>query len=245
MNGKAIRYLAPVLYGVFMAVAGAIVRQVFQVTYGEPAYLEKVLPFLVVAATGAVLCFRLQRKNLEPTWDNDGKIVLYLLYVLPIIGIILFFWFAKASLSLSFAIPIIASALIGIGEETVMRRTFFVSLLQDMSFGRALLVSSAVFGVLHGLNVFSGMPIPQALTQVGVTFLAGLFIGLMYDYTKSFPLAIIQHALWDYLLLCGVAKDFPIVGIMVVALMVLQAVLTVLLLIRRFRMKPQPTGEAA
>ena len=236
-------YLWPILYGVFMAVAGYIVRRLYHVSYGEAAYIERIFPFLIAAAAGAVLCFLLQRKSLKPVWENDGKFLLYLLYILPIAGGILYFWITKGSISGSFVLLVFAALLIGIGEETVMRRILFIGLLREKSFGRALLISSALFGALHGLNLFSGMPLPQAMLQVGVTFLAGLFLALMYDYTKRFCLVVLAHFLWDYLLLCGAAKEIPAIGILVMGLMALQVVLTIFLLVRKFRKKPLNAGE--
>lgn len=69
-----------------------------------------------------------------------------------------------------------------------MRRVLFVGLLNEKGFWKALFISSIIFGILHGISIFSGMPANQALMQIGMTFMAGLFLGMMYDYTKKFIL---------------------------------------------------------
>lgn len=79
------------------------------------------------------------------------------------------------------------------------------------------------------------MPISQALMQVGMTFMAGLFLGLMYDYTKKIHFVILAHWLWDYLLLSGSAKENKVIALVVVGMIVLQVVLTIILMIRKYR----------
>ncbi len=235
MKNTKILYLFPILYALFITVAGNIVGKIYNITYGEPAFIAKLLPILMLAVLIAGVCFYFQRQNLDIPWTEKGKVLLYLPYIVPLLGSVLYYWSIKGEMSVSFFIPILATFFIGIGEELVSRRVLFIGLLKEYRFAKALLVSSAVFGVLHGLNVFSGMPIKQAFIQVIMTFIAGVFLTLMYDYTKSFYLVAFQHWLWDYLLLSGAAKENQFLALMVIAIVVIQILLVITLLIRKFR----------
>lgn len=228
-------YLWPTLYAIITTVAGHIIRHVYHVKYAEPAYIEKLLPVLIAIVVVASIVFYYRRQTLTLPWEEKGHIGLYLLYTIPLIGIVAYFWSIQEQLSLAFFIPFIATFFVGIGEELVSRRVLFIGLLKERGFRQALLISSAVFGMLHGLNVFSGMPIKQALMQVGITFVAGIFLALMYDYTKNFYLIALQHWLWDYILLSGAPKENHIISLSVVGMMIIQIGLTVVLLIRKRR----------
>lgn len=237
MKNKKTIYLWPIFYALVTSIAGSIIRNVYNLNYAEAEYIEKLLPVLVGLVGFLGICFYLQRKNLEVGWKKNGKIILYLAYILPLGGIIAYYWMTSGNLSVRFFLPFIATFFVGIGEELVSRRILFIGLLKEHTFLKALLISSLVFGLLHGLNVFSGMPINQAIMQVAITFLAGIFLALMYDYTRNFYLVAIQHWLWDYLLLSGAAKVNPLIGLLIMVMMAIQILLTIVLLVRRFKKK--------
>lgn len=235
MKNKTNIYLYPLFYALYMAASGFIITNFFHVNYAEPAYVEKKLPFLVIAASIVSILVWLKKDSLRPKWEKDGKITIYLVYMIPLLIVIVYSLISKGNLSTYFLIPLVTTFFVGLGEELVMRRVLFVGILNEKGFWKALFISSIIFGIVHGINIFSGMPINQALMQIAMTFMAGIFLGLMYDYTKKIHLVILQHWLWDYLMLSGAAKENKVIGLVVIGMIILQVALTILLLIKRNR----------
>ncbi|APG82124.1 CPBP family intramembrane glutamic endopeptidase [Corynebacterium pseudotuberculosis] len=235
MKNKINFYSYPLLYALFMAISGFIISNFFHVNYAEPVYVQKKLPFLIIAALVVSVCVWLKRDSIKPKWEKDGRLALYLVYMIPLFLVIIYFWISKGNFSISFLIPFITTFFVGLGEELVMRRVLFVGLLNEKGFWKALFISSIIFGILHGISIFSGMPVNQALMQIGMTFMAGLFLGMMYEYTKKIHFVILQHWLWDYLILSGVAKENKVIGLVVIGMIILQVVLTIILMIRKYK----------
>lgn len=147
MKNKTNIYLYPLLYALYMLFSGAIVRNLFNVNYAEPIYLQKRLPFLIIAAVIVSICVWLKNDSLKPKWEKDGKITLYLVYMIPLFMAIIYFWIIKGNLSISFLIPFIMTLFVGLCAELVMRRVLFIGLLNEKGFWKALFISSILFGI--------------------------------------------------------------------------------------------------
>ena len=61
----------------------------------------------------------------------------------------------------------------------------------------AILLSSAVFGLLHLVNLFSGAGIGPVILQVGYTFLIGAMCGLVLIRTRSIWWCVLIHFVYD------------------------------------------------
>lgn len=61
----------------------------------------------------------------------------------------------------------------------------------------ALLLSSALFALMHLFNLFFGANWGATALQVGYTFLLGLMFGVTYCRTKNIWLCVAVHALFD------------------------------------------------
>jgi len=86
-------------------------------------------------------------------------------------------------------------------EELVFRGIIFTLLLVTFKKEKhrviyAVLLSSAMFGIVHLLNLFS-MPAPAVLMQVGYTFLLGMLWAIIFYFTKSLVPVIVAHALFN------------------------------------------------
>lgn len=75
----------------------------------------------------------------------------------------------------------------------------------------ATFTSSAVFGLVHLLNLFGGASVGETILQVGYSFLVGAMCALSVALTKSIYSAILIHAVYDVGgLLCS--KDLNMVS---------------------------------
>ena len=62
----------------------------------------------------------------------------------------------------------------------------------------SVLLTSALFAVMHLINLFFGAGIGETMLQVGYTFLIGCMLAVMLLKTKNIWLCIITHALFDF-----------------------------------------------
>jgi len=82
---------------------------------------------------------------------------------------------------------------VAIAEEVVVRGYVLHTLMSGMNKYAALFLSSILFSLLHLANPNS--------TMVGFLnlFLAGMFLGIVYTYTKNLWFAITAHFFWNYM----------------------------------------------
>ena len=95
--------------------------------------------------------------------------------------------------------------LIGLFEELTFRGVLLPMLLQKRrSSSREIFwvtaVSSAVFGLIHLINLAEGAGVGATLLQVGYSFLIGGMCAIVLLKTGSLPLCILIHAAYDF---CG------------------------------------------
>ncbi|GBF75633.1 CPBP family intramembrane metalloprotease [Paenibacillus sp. 598K] len=88
--------------------------------------------------------------------------------------------------------------LVGFVEETLYRGIILRLLLPK---GRllAILVSSGLFGVTHLLNAVGGQSLLDTLLQVVYAFLIGLVLALLVLKHRALPLAILFHAVHNFI----------------------------------------------
>lgn len=88
----------------------------------------------------------------------------------------------------------------------VMEELFFRALLVPFAARRiggkyrslwAILLSAAIFGVVHFVNLFFGANIGATFLQVGYTFLIGCMLAVMLLVTRNVWLCVITHFVFD------------------------------------------------
>jgi membrane protease YdiL (CAAX protease family) len=95
--------------------------------------------------------------------------------------------------------------LVGWSEELMSRGYHLQTLASGLNLAWGLVLSSAIFGVLHLAN-------PHAtLASAGGIFLAGLFLGYAYVRTRQLWLSIGLHIGWNFFE--GVVFGFPVSGL--------------------------------
>lgn len=92
----------------------------------------------------------------------------------------------------------------GIAEEFLFRYAILTLLLRSLYNSRnkfiyAALISSFLFGLLHGMNTLSGQSIANTALQILFAFSFGLYLAGIYLYTDQFYLTVFFHALIDSL----------------------------------------------
>ncbi|MFN2119570.1 MAG: lysostaphin resistance A-like protein [Anaerolineales bacterium] len=95
--------------------------------------------------------------------------------------------------------------LVGWSEELMSRGYHLQTLASGLNLGWGLVLSSAVFGVLHLAN-----PHATWASAAGI-FLAGLFLGYAYIRTRQLWLSIGLHIGWNFFE--GVVFGFPVSGL--------------------------------
>lgn len=97
---------------------------------------------------------------------------------------------------------IIKCLLIGIVEEFLFRGIvvdFIEGTLKDGKYKTVLiiLISAAVFGLFHLINLFEGAPPAAVFLQVGYSFLLGCMLCAVYLKTRNIWGCILLHTLFD------------------------------------------------
>jgi membrane protease YdiL (CAAX protease family) len=82
--------------------------------------------------------------------------------------------------------------LVAVSEELVFRGYILNNLMQSTNRYTALLISSLLFAIVHNAN-----PGFSALAFINI-FLAGIFLGINYIYTKNLWYAMALHFSWNF-----------------------------------------------
>lgn len=233
------------LYIAGMGLSNYIVFSRLHISYDSKEYVGAILPFLGALATASLICCIACKNRLIPSWEKRGRLTPFLMVFLPLIAMAGYYALRNASLAPAFLLPLAAALLVGIAEETMFRRILYVGLLRDFhGLGlKPVLISAAMFSLLHAVNIFAGSPPTKIFAQLVLTFIAGLFYALMYDYTRKIGLPILLHFLWDYVLLSGAAEQIPVFGILMGVLEATEIVVILVLLNRK--RKEHPIRELA
>lgn len=93
---------------------------------------------------------------------------------------------------------------VGLFEEMVFRGFILVILLQRFQktktgIFQAIMVSSAIFGSMHLLNIFTGASFGPTILQVGYSFLTGLMWSVVFVATRNLWTTIGLHAIYNFL----------------------------------------------
>jgi membrane protease YdiL (CAAX protease family) len=134
---------------------------------------------------------------------------------------------------------------IGLMEEILFRGVILVVLMQHFPKNRAgyfaaILASSAIFGLVHLLNLFAGASFHDTLLQVGYSFLMGCLWAVVYLATRNLVFSMVLHALYNF---CGsvmfrmgtVVDRFDAITTVITVVLALAAILFYLVVFRRLK----------
>jgi membrane protease YdiL (CAAX protease family) len=96
------------------------------------------------------------------------------------------------------------TALAGISEELATRGVLYSGLRSTLSFWPSVLLTTALFGLVHVLNGFATGDFIASSVQAVTAFMTGIaFMGIRIRTGSLYP-AIVLHAVWDFLLITAV-----------------------------------------
>ena len=89
----------------------------------------------------------------------------------------------------------------GFIEELLFRGLFIAPMLRKnldkKRIMTALLISAAVFGLVHGSNILAGAPVDSSIMQVGSSFALGIVFGAVFLCTGNLLMPALLHTLHD------------------------------------------------
>ncbi len=97
-------------------------------------------------------------------------------------------------------LPVLAlgTVLIGFSEEFVTRGLMLVGFRGSVSEVWVWFLTSFLFGLLHGINVFFGQSVGTTAFQMGFAFVLGSAFYLVRRITGLLVVGMVIHALWDF-----------------------------------------------
>ena len=166
------------------------------------------------AGGGACLMFMLEFSFTRVLPINGNKKMFFWLLALPgfIIAINNFpfvsYFMGDCKIDASFnSIAFFALVCIGVGffEEMAFRGCVFMLALKSRTQSRAkiflaIFLSSAVFGLIHFVNVFFGSSLAAVLRQIGYSALIGALCSMILLLTRNIWLCVLLHATYNF---CG------------------------------------------
>jgi membrane protease YdiL (CAAX protease family) len=191
--------LAAIVYTVIMA-AGWLVNRY---DYGTVSNLFWVTPFLLLAI---VFTYALIRRYRIPI-ASAGRLrtpwmmwVVILIIFVDGVGLTYSLTTGFAGHRTALAGIFVATMMVGFAEEGMFRGFLITSLARRMSIGKALVISSVMFGLLHSVNVLAHAEPLTVGVQVLFTLLVGYVLGTVYIRSDgSIVLVAILHGVYDFI----------------------------------------------
>ncbi|MBQ7337151.1 MAG: CPBP family intramembrane metalloprotease [Clostridia bacterium] len=230
------------------------------IEYGPPltddAVLQPILTMaltrLIAAAVFLVIFLSQGYHVLHPFRRPYGKSLLFILPPLAVVvnnlPILSLIW-GDAYLVHGEAIYIACFALeclaIGLFEEIAFRGVVLLTFAKTRRRTHAgllvsILLTSAVFGAMHAVNLLAGAGLPATIMQIGYSFLIGAMCSVVLFKTANLWLCVALHAIYDF---CGML--LPTLGggswwdtPTVIFTVILAVATTVYLVVSFFRMSP-------
>lgn len=159
------------------------------------------LPILLLNAIVAAILIGAMRWwketgfNAPSEWKNMR---LYLLPLALLVGPTLFFQPQIPSPASKIIILIIVTLLIGFQEEAIFRG-ILIRAFRPQGVMKAVLISAALFGVIHVNSLFVGRDPIFVLAQVVASFLGAIGLGALRIRTNTLVPLILLHAFNDFL----------------------------------------------
>jgi len=101
------------------------------------------------------------------------------------------------------------TALVAVSEELMFRAILLQGLLERYAVWPAVLISSALFGVVHTANGLASGDFGGALWQAAAAFLQGIGYAAIRLRTRSvWPMTVV-HGLWDFALVSSMLGAVP------------------------------------
>ena len=207
---KKVSIITAIIYTALIAVSMYTAFHINGTSYDKPEMVNTLIWFEIIMTLFAVVMSVkfFSYHQLGFTKINKKNMV----WLLPMAVVSVMILFNMASLITQaqittqqwqlFAIVGITTLLIGVSEELVYRGVVFAAFFKDSKV-KALLVSAMMFSLLHSVNVLAGVDLTGMVIQMAMTFITGLFYGLVRLKIQCIIPLMIFHWLWDFYLIGG------------------------------------------
>jgi hypothetical protein len=212
MNQKPSRRQVITLIILLLALAVVVVFSLPDIVFSSDetadTLLKETCPRLAVTAFLIFLFVSYDREVLLPPLQNFGK---DLLWCLPCFAVaVVNFPFSAlisggATVTRTDLIWLYAVKCLAIGGmEELFFRGLLVPLLQKKYEDRRyallypVLISAAIFSLMHLVNLFFGASVGATALQLGYTFLLGCMFAVMFLKTKNIWLSVAAHTVFDF-----------------------------------------------
>ncbi|SHO47684.1 CPBP family intramembrane glutamic endopeptidase [Anaerocolumna xylanovorans] len=198
-------YTSAVLIGLlctFMTALGAAVPQI--IGLDPDAQIAVTTFFLMISIALGITIMKKSRFSLydygfrKSEKDTTRKIWWYIPLIAVEIVPIAIAGFSTKVTALQYIILLLFTVAVGFNEEIYFRGLAF-KVMEEKGRKKAIIWSSAVFGVLHLINVLNGKDTLYLVLQMFFAFLVGFVLAEIVSITKSLWVIIIWHAAYDYI----------------------------------------------
>lgn len=196
----ALGYIAIMAVGMFTA------GHVFGYRYGD----ERIVYVLVVFEAAMSLYGVVMARRLFGAWQcgfgaTDWRGMIWLLPNFALMAALWIALFRTGTISLSgLALTIVVTmGLVGFSEELTFRGIALQGGLRGTTPGKAILISAALFSLLHSVNTLAYVPLDGMIQQMALTFVFGLAMGCYALRVNSLVPLMVFHALWDMVQFLG------------------------------------------
>jgi hypothetical protein len=212
MNNKPSRRDVITLIFLLLCVTAVVVCSLPSVTFSSDATADELIketcPRLAVTAFLLFLLYFFDRAVPLPSMQNFGK---DLLWCLPCFAVaVVNFPFSalisgEATVTRTDLLWLFAVKCLSVGAmEELFFRGLLVPLLQKKYSPRrygvlyAVILSAAIFSLMHLVNLFFGASAGDTALQLGYTFLLGCMFAVMFVKTKNIWLSVAVHTVFDF-----------------------------------------------
>ena len=199
---------------IFVAVPILLYLELAKPTFSDDPVLAPLINMILTRGIGAVVFlalllnegYRVLNPIQKPFWKSLLFIIPPLLVVVNNMPILSMFW-GDAYIVHSapvywvwFALECLA---IGLFEELAFRGVIFLMFAEKRHTTRkglfwSLILTSAVFGAVHLVNVLMGAGIGGVILQIGYSFLIGAMCSVVLLKTRNIWLCVLLHAIYDF-----------------------------------------------
>ncbi|WP_367783168.1 CPBP family intramembrane glutamic endopeptidase [Streptococcus pluranimalium] len=208
-----------------------LLHLLFGMPYGTPEFVAWRLPFSALATLLVIIFSWRNKKRLAKRFPVKQKLSFWGVSIAIPFLIVGFFWVKHFTISLTFVLPILTTMLVGVGEEVLFRKIMLSAFLTKTALPKAVLYSSIVFGLSHLVSLLGGSPLKQVLIQVLLATMMGIFYGYLYLLTQRIELLALDHFVWDYMLVGGALRHYPLIAFVIPVLLILRIILIIVMFV--------------
>lgn len=198
-------YISVILVGIlcaFMTGLGTAVPQI--VGMGTDMQIVVTTFFLLISIAIGIAIMKKSRYSLSEYGFRKVQKDAYrkVWWYVPLIAVeilpIAIAGFSSTVTMLQYVILLFFTIAVGFNEEIYFRGLAF-KFMEEKGRKKAIIWSSAVFGVLHLMNALNGKDVLYLVLQMFFAFLVGFVLAEVVSITKSLWINIIWHAAHDYI----------------------------------------------